>query len=1328
MSRISFCICASLLLSLSQLGFATTIPAYAHTEIRADQIRFKHLNYKHGLKQSSVYAILQDHQGFLWFGTQTGLNRYDAYNIKRFEYDPNNPNSLGNYLILSLYEDSLKNLWVGTHGGGLYRFDRAQETFTAYQHEINNPHSLSNNNVFAIVEDKPGFLWIATDAGLNRFDIQQQRFETFLYDASHASKPELCQYILSLFVDQQQQLWLGTDGCGLLRFNPRTKQFVAHYYKQLEKPYSLSNNHVLSISQNNLGHLWVGTWQGLNRYLPAEDGFKHYLQQSNHLESLSNAPISYILPDGDNLWIATRGGGLHYYLQQQERFIYFQHHAQIESSLSDNDVWTLYRDRSDTLWIGTDGGGVNYYSGKPKFLHYQNHPFIPDTLSHNSVWDVLEDREGQLWVATEDGLNVFNPILQGFEHYDCEQNCNSYNKFSALAEDEQQRLWIGTLGGGLHYLDADRECFTVYENDPQNPHSLSSNRVRTLHIDNQQQLWIGTFKGLNRLDVSQKQIKPTFQHFLHDHQDPNSLSHDFVSCLYTDQQQRLWVGTLGGGLNRLDKQQHAFHHYLHNKQKINSLAHNDVGSLLQDSNGAFWVGTLGGGLQCWREQQDNFFSNPQWSERLGHSIYALQEDFNENLWIASEKGICRLHLPSQTVTRCYDPNDDVQNFKFRNAVWRNPQGYLIFGGDNGLNIFHPQQLNNSYFKPPVVLTDFQVLGQSIKPGDGSLLQQAINETQFIQLEREQSFFSFEFAALNFIHSEKNQHAYQLKGYDEEWRYIDKRREAHYTKVPPGNYVFQVKASNNDGEWNSEGVSIQLRVLPAWWQTLWFQTAIILLLILLLVGLPWLYYRFKLAEQSRYARLLETQVAERTAELKHAKEAAETANQAKSSFLANMSHELRTPLNAILGFAQIIQRSTQLPESHRSQIHSIYNSGQYLLTLINDILDLAKVEAGRIELFSEEIQLHSFFNEIKEMFDVHAEKKDLLFIYQNQTSLPFAIYADPKRLRQVIINLLSNAIKFTERGKVEFVVNYVDQHLHIRVKDTGIGIATDQHAQIFKPFRQAGSKAQKVQGTGLGLSITQKIVEIMNGKLEFDSKLGKGSCFHIEIPVPIVSDSKHQSIEETGSKAIISYHRTDNINTALRILIVDGIADNREILYQMLQPLGFELQIAENGETCLQIVDDWQPDLVLMEMRMFGKPDGLTTTRSLHAKQHLEALPVIIVSGNAFEEDRINSHAAGCVEHLVKPVEQALLLHMLNKHLPLQWEYEQTTTDASNVRSTLLAEQQTKLQDMMRRGAITEIIEYLEQLKQAPNCPTIIHELLDSARTFKLAELRQKLGV
>ncbi|SEH07492.1 transporter substrate-binding domain-containing protein [Candidatus Venteria ishoeyi] len=458
-------------------------------------------------------------------------------------------------------------------------------------------------------------------------------------------------------------------------------------------------------------------------------------------------------------------------------------------------------------------------------------------------------------------------------------------------------------------------------------------------------------------------------------------------------------------------------------------------------------------------------------------------------------------------------------------------------------------------------------------------------------------------------------------------------------------------------------------------------------------------------------------------LQKAKEEAEAANRAKSIFLANMSHELRTPLNAIMGFAQILAQSPRLADSDKQQANSIYRGGEYLLTLINDILDLAKVEAGRIELFPTAINIQLFVQELADMFRLRARKKNISFKYHTDTSLPAGIHADATRLRQVLVNLLGNAVKFTEQGHVCLQISYDNEVLHIHVEDTGIGIAPEQHEEIFQPFSQTSENRYKAQGTGLGLSITRKIVELMGGTLSLESHLGQGSCFYVQVPVKAVLKSFSSPQKTLSQNTIINYHRRQG-EAPLRILITDDVADNREVVCKILRSLNFDTQEADNGENCLQLIPTYHPHLVLMDLRMPGL-DGLETTRRLHELPGFEKLPVIVISAGAYGKDEKNSRAAGCVDYLAKPIERTLLLQTLQKYLPLQWIYaeQQATSTASAdpaIKVNLSTEWLEALEQAVVEANLKQANSLLEKIKAEDT--GLVAQLTEWLETYEYQQL------
>ncbi len=481
----------------------------------------------------------------------------------------------------------------------------------------------------------------------------------------------------------------------------------------------------------------------------------------------------------------------------------------------------------------------------------------------------------------------------------------------------------------------------------------------------------------------------------------------------------------------------------------------------------------------------------------------------------------------------------------------------------------------------------------------------------------------------------------------------------------------------------------------------------------------------------YSKGLEQQVKIRTSELRSALLAAEAANQAKSSFLSNMSHELRTPLNAVLGFAQILQRNTSLSILQQEQLGHIFNGGNHLLNLINDILDLSKIETEQFELLNEPLCLDTFFKEISQHYQQQAEKKGLILTTKYLSPLPSSIEIDPKCLRQILSHLLDNAIKFTAQGSIKMQVNGQNEQLMVEILDTGSGIPLTQQRSVFKPFVQLADNPYKVQGSGLGLALSCNLTKLMNGHLGLRSSPGEGCCFTLKLPLKILSpNAKHSQAPPLHSASPCGYEQAEG--QTLRVLVTDDVEDNRALLRYILLNLGFIVYEADSGESCLNRVEHYQPHLVLMDVCMPGM-DGLETTRRLHQLPGLKRLPVVAVSASQSPEDIKNSLAAGCIEHLGKPIETEALLACLQAHLPsLQWIYDaaeesSTPPNASAHVTDLPQDIRDTLHNMAERGKITEITQHLDHLSQQEDCAKEVFELLKLARAFRMKELRQRLA-
>jgi signal transduction histidine kinase/DNA-binding NarL/FixJ family response regulator len=684
------------------------------------------------------------------------------------------------------------------------------------------------------------------------------------------------------------------------------------------------------------------------------------------------------------------------------------------------------------------------------------------------------------------------------------------------------------------------------------------------------------------------------------------------------------------------------------------------------------VGTAGG-LDRLDESTGTFAHYREQDGLPNETIYCLVADDRGHLWMSTNRGLSDLN-PETVVFTNYSQADGLQSNEFnQSACYRDSTGQLYFGGINGFNAFRPNEIIRNTYIPPVVITGFSLFNAPVSPGPDSPLARAVLATDEIHLDHTQNFFSFEFASLDLSAPERNQYAYRLEGLEEEWNEVGNRRLAQYTGVRPGDYTFQVRGSNSDGLWNEAGSSIRLVIPPPFWQTGWFRGAVIALCAGLVAGGFLLRLRMIQAEKRRLEVLVDErtqQLSQTMGELRRSRDAAQAANRAKSVFLANISHELRTPLNAILGFSQLLLGSSSseraaLTPSQRDDLKIINRSGEHLLGLINDVLEMSKIEAGRITLNEHHFDLRRLLEDLEDMFGLRAEAKGLALECEIAAGVPQVVQADEGKLRQILMNLLSNAVKFTGTGGVVLRAalwpaaipstgDGAEQQLsilHIEVEDTGPGIAPEEQAAIFEPFVQSESGRQAAEGTGLGLSISRQYAELMGGTLALTSKAGEGSLFTAEVPVRAV-DAAAIGGTQVRRRAVA----LEPGQQTYRLLVVDDKEVNRQLIVRLLGPLGFELREATNGQEAIEIWQAWAPHLIWMDMRM-PVMDGYEATRRIKATLQGHATAIIALTASALEEDRKVILSEGCDDYIRKPFREQELIEALEKHLGVRFLYE-----------------------------------------------------------------------
>jgi GAF domain-containing protein/ligand-binding sensor domain-containing protein/two-component sensor histidine kinase len=829
-------------LSLSGMLRTPSYPSYQAQ--RGEQIRFEHISIEQGLGVGSVYWITQDHLGFLWIGTSKGLIRYDGLSFKIYRHDPDDLHSLSEDHVFNVLEDQRGKLWVATYGGGLELFDRDQGQFIHYQFG-QDPNSLSHNKVFVLYEDRSGVLWVGTSGGgLDRYDPEIDGFIHYRHDPNDPSSL-IDDYVNVIYEDGAGVMWIGTTN-GLEKFDRQTGQFI-HYQHDPENPQSLSNNQVFAIVEDHLGMLWIGTsGGGLNRFDRKTGQFSHFRHDPNDPDSLSDDVVFVLLEDSTNtLWVASISGGLHRFDREKEQFVRYQNNPDDPGSLSSNSVNALFEDREGTLWIGTTRTLDKFARLKGQFKRFLDYEFVEA---------ILEDREGSVWIGTTEGLYQLDSNLEPLVLYqnDPEDPSSlSPGWVEALYEDREGVLWVGTSSGGLNRLARQTQQFRHFVHDPNDPSSLSSDAVNAIYEDSTGVMWIGTDEGLNRFDRQQA----TFRLVPTDPGAPEAARVESIQAILESEPGVLWLSSWGDGLKRFEPKTGDFFSYRHDSKDPSSLKSNFVTTIYQDSANNLWVGTDGGLHRLISSEGQFELYDEEQGLPAGTSIGIIQEDQDGNLWVGTPAGLSRLNSSTGAVAN-YDIEHGLYGGHFASTAWRRSNGELLFGGADGVVIFDPAQIQSNPHVPPVQLVSLNHKGEAANPG------QALETVTDLSLPWSQRDFEFQFAALSYVQPERNQHAYMLEGYDQGWNYIGTNRTGRYTNLPGGTYTLRVKGSNNDGVWNEEGTSLHITIVPPVWATWWFRGLVVLGLVAGAVG----GYRLRVHSVEARARELEHQVQARTREL------------------------------------------------------------------------------------------------------------------------------------------------------------------------------------------------------------------------------------------------------------------------------------------------------------------------------------------------------------------------------------------------------------------------------------------------------------------------------
>lgn len=1185
-----------------------------------------YLGIEDGLSNNSVNAVFKDRYGYMWFGTDDGLNRYDGYEFKVFRNNKNDAFSIAFNKVICIASADNGNLWIGTKNGiSIYHnFSSTFNTPNFYDSKNQSNHK-ADMEVNTIIKDEEGGMWVATNKQGLLYKAPGKALTKIPLDLKNAQPAEY--NVISMSIDGSE-VWFVIEGMGLCVFNSQT-----HKLRLVTDQFSSSN----CIYKDKNEALWIGSGQGVYKYNTLSNKVVAFKKLSS--EKVIRATDIKKNKNGE-IWVATDGGGVSV-LDNTAKEIRKITSGQPRKNLNSNAVMSVLFDNEDRIWMGTLRGGINIIDKrKNKFNTLANDHNNPNSLINDFILSFCESRNGEVWIGTDGGgISVWNRDKNTFTNYTSnlnQANTLSNNNVTSIVEDHEGNIWIGTFGGGINKFDPQKKSFEhlrcIY------PFGEDKN-IWKLYCDSKNNIWVGTTFGGNytyKLNRTENKFEIA----------DKSLDH--TTTIAEDNNHALWFGSESGKLTKIDPVQ---------KKLISYQFKHPIRSIYSNKNGDFWIGIQYTGL-IHLNTVNNTFKNFTETEGLcNNSVLNILADTEENLWISTFHGISKFNLKTKKFTNFYKA-DGLQSNQFNyNAALKLKNGTLLFGGIKGLNYFNATQIKNFEGFPKLLITGLDIMNkpvtgnEQITPDSGSLAN-----LSNLTLPYEKASITIDFAVLEYSAPAKIKYAYYLEGWDKTWTYTS-NRSAYYSRLTEGAYVLHIKSTNAEGEWNPKEKLININISPPWYRSIWAYTVYLLALSCAI----FVYNRYRVIQAHlKYELKINKIKADKEAEL----------NESKFAFFTNISHEFRTPLTLIINPVKELLQKENL-NSANEDLQTIFKNSRRLLTLVDQLLLFRKADSDTYQLqisgFNFQIMCEDVFGCFKSEAQFHNIEFNLVGTIENE------IYADKEKIEIILFNLLGNAIKYTPNGgKITLKLSETLSEISISVEDTGLGIPEQSKQKLFDKFYQIHSKPHKhPDGFGIGLYIVKRFVDLHKGQVSVLENKPQGSIFLVQLQKGKAHYDKDAFFSETEQyvsneplkdnfkpiiKTIAPFAIQPFVNDKKSILIVDDNEEMRNYIVGVFKE-DFTIFQAQDGNYALQIIRKYHPDIIISDV-MMENLDGIELCETIKNDSTISHIPIILLTASTSSETKLKGIKKGADDYMRKPFDVEILKARVESMLKNREELQQ----------------------------------------------------------------------